>query len=404
MDGAIRLDVSSSTLRYDVDDICGMRIALLAAFPLHEIPTFSEQCLPVGHYATWLPQLARAFAAYRDLDVHWVVVSDSVRAYVQVRELGQEFHILPTTPRGRASSLYRHDLECIHRLLRRLTPDCVHGWGTEDVYGLAAVTCGFRSIVSMQGILSFYALKSKMELRTYFQALIELYVVTRAETVTTESNWGLDILRKRRPFGRTEVVEYGVNPLFFDYTWRPNPLRPRVAFVGGITPRKGIDDLVAAFRDPRLASVELVVAGSGHGRWANALQASAPRNISWLGRREPGEIAQLLAGSWCLALPSRGDTSPNVVKEARVIGLPVITSKHGGQSDYIMHGENGFIIENRDVAGLIHRLERITSNYDLTIKLGSCGHLGARDHFQPDRTASLFHELYTRRHLGPTVR
>jgi hypothetical protein len=44
------------------------------------------------------------------------------------------------------------------------------------------------------------------------------------------------------------------------------------------------------------------------------------------------EMQKQLQGAWCSVLPTRGDTSANSVKEARVIGVPVVASVHGGHA------------------------------------------------------------------------
>lgn len=373
-----------------------MRIAILAAFPLHELSHFGEDYRPTGHYATWLPQLARSFEKFPDLEIHWVIMSDLVQSPMGTVEFGQKFYVLPTGTSGRATSLFREDRSKIQNLLHQIQPDLVHGWGTEDVYGLAAVLSGFPNIVSMQGILSYYAMKNRMPARGYLQSLLELFILWKADLITTESHWGRRVLKRRNPFAKVAVVEYGVQPLFFDVPWTPNASKPRAVFIGTMTPRKGIQDLVEAFRVPSLASFELQVVGGVDGAWAENLRMHAPTNIHWLGRKSVRETAEILSSAWCLALPTRADTSPNVVKEARVIGLPVITSPHGGQSDYIQDGINGFLVENGDVSRLADCLLKIFASLDLTKKLGLGDHVAAREHFRPERTAQLFKQIYSR--------
>jgi len=290
------------------------KIAILAAFPLHKLSSFGEKFRPKGHYATWLPQIAEAWDGQRELEIYWIVMSDLVKERRDVREWGQMFHVLPTSQSGRASTLFRADRKAIHAVLDEIQADLVHGWGSEDVYGLAAVLSGRPNIVSMQGILSYYALKNRMPPRTYLQAILELFILWKAERVTTESEWGRNVVMRRNPFAKVEVVEYGVQKVFFQTTWRPEEKNPFALFVVGISPRKGIQDLVKAFRDPKLSSSELVVIGGGEGDWSENLQKGAPPNIRWLGRKTAEETAQYMEKAWCLVLPTRADTSPNVVK------------------------------------------------------------------------------------------
>jgi glycosyltransferase involved in cell wall biosynthesis len=370
------------------------KIAILAAFPLHHLKGFGKAFQPKGHYATWLPQIAEAWNGQNEVKIHWIVMSELVKERKDVCEWGQMFHVLPTSQSGRSATLFREDRKAIHAVLDEIRADLVHGWGTEDVYGLAAVLSGRPNIVSMQGILSKIVLKSWMHPREYFQAILELYCLRKAQVVTTESEWGAAVVRKRRGIKPVEIVEYGVQKIFFSTHWKPAAENNLTIFVGSIRAGKGIQDLVEAFRDPALSGSELVVVGGVEGEWAEKLQKGAPTNIRWLGRKTAEETAQLMSKAWCLALPTRADTSPNVVKEARVIGLPVITTQNGGQASYVRDGEDGYFVECGDVMGLVEKLRIVLGSLATTEKLGKVGQKRYRELFTAEQTSYVFSDMY----------
>jgi len=370
------------------------KIAVLASFPLHHLDTFGENFRPAGHYATWLPQIAEAWEEQNDFKIHWLVMSELVQKRTDVTQWQQSFHVLPTTSSGRASTLFRADRKAIASILDEIQPDLVHGWGTEDVYGLAAALSKRPNIVSMQGILSFYALKNKMAWRSYLQAAIELFVLWKAHRITTESEWGRQVVKKRNPWAQVAIVEYGVQKVFFETKWSPDEKTPLAIFVGSISPRKGIQDLVAAFSDPRLADYKLAVVGGGEGLWADDLQRSAPRNIRWEGRKTTEKIAELMAEAWCLILPTRADTSPNVVKEARVVGLPVITTRNGGQASYLQDGEDGYFVECGDIEGLVQNIGKVLGCFAKAKEMGDRGKRNCGELFSARRTGEEFLKIY----------
>ena len=370
------------------------KIAILAAFPLHHLKGFGKAFQPKGHYATWLPQIAEAWEGQKEVEIHWVIMSELVQERKDVCQWGQMFHVLPTTQSGRATTLFRADRKKIQEVLNEIKADLVHGWGTEDVYGLAAVLSGRPNIVSMQGILSYYALKNRMPARSYLQAMLELFILWKAEKVTTESEWGRNVVLRRNPFAKVELIEYGVQQVFFQTKWEPEEKTPFALFVGGISPRKGIQDLVGAFRDPKLSDSELLVIGGGEGVWSENLQKSAPPNIRWLGRKTAAETAQFMAKAWCLALPTRADTSPNVVKEARVVGLPVITTRNGGQASYVRDGEDGYFVECGYIKSLVQKLRIVLKSLATTEKLGKVGQQRYRNLFTATQTAHAFGDIY----------
>jgi len=372
------------------------KVAILAAFPLHHLKGLGKAFEPKGHYATWLPQVAEAWDGQSEVEIHWVVMSELVKDRRDVCEWGQMFHILPTSQSGRATTLFRADRRAIGEVLDEIQVDLVHGWGTEDVYGLAAVLSGRPSIVSMQGILSAILLKSWMHPREYFQALLELYCLRKAQVVTTESEWGAAVVRKRRGIKPVEIVEYGVQKVFFSTQWKPVAENNFTIFVGSIRAGKGIQDLVEAFRDPALSGSELLVVGGVEGEWAKKLQKGAPPNIRWLGRKTAEETAQYMAKAWCLVLPTRADTSPNVVKEARVVGLPVITTRHGGQASYVKDGEDGYFVECGEIKGLVQKLRIVLGSLATAAKLGKLGQNKYKEVFAADKTARAFMKIYNK--------
>ena len=367
---------------------------MLCNFPLHTLENSPIRFRQGQHATSWLVDLPEAFSRAQGPEMHWITVSDQVDKKFTFPANGGLFHVLPTSKQGRASSFFLQDRRRIQACLQEVRPDVVHGWGTEDVYALAAVRSGRPNIVSMQGILSKIVLKSWMHPREYFQAILELYCLRKAQVVTTESEWGAAVVRKRRGIKPVEIVEYGVQKTFFSTQWEPAAEKNLTIFVGSIRAGKGIQDLVEAFRDPALSGSELVVVGGVEGEWAEKLQKGAPTNIRWLGRKTAEETAQLMSKAWCLALPTRADTSPNVVKEARVIGLPLITTRNGGQASYVRDGVDGYFVECGDIKGLVQKLRIVLGSLATTEKLGKVGQQRYRDLLTAGQTASRFQSLY----------
>jgi glycosyltransferase involved in cell wall biosynthesis len=156
---------------------------------------------------------------------------------------------------------------------------------------------------------------------------------------------------------------------------------------------KGVDTLLEAFSDPRLRHVDLVVLGTGD---PALTRRPLPPNIRLLGHRPPAEVRQWMAQACCLVHPTRADTSPNCVKEARVIGLPVVTTPNGGQTQYVAHLKSGFIHPAGDVAGLIQGVLAVSESQETSLKMGSTGQAECRAKLTPAATAKRLLEIYRR--------
>ena len=370
------------------------KIAVLADFPLHALLGLM---LPKQnkHYATWLPQIAEAWEKQKKFEIHWVILNSEVDQRVDIKQWNQMFHILPTTKSCRASTLYRKDRIAIGRVLNEIKPDLVHGWGTEEVYSFAAVLSGYPNIISMQGILSHYVFKSLMPLHSYWLAALEIFVLWKTSHITVESEWGRRILEERNPFAQIKVIEYGVSNIFFKTKWKPEKRKPIFIFVGTPIRRKGIQDLISAFKDKSLQKSELWVVGDGDGEWLKKQKRMSSINTKWLGFKSQREVAQLMSKAWAIILPTRADNSPNVIKEARVIGLPVITTNKGGQAGYLNDRKDGYLIAPGNIEQIRNAIRWMIKNYDKNILMGKTGKKTFREGFRAETQAEKILELYS---------
>jgi glycosyltransferase involved in cell wall biosynthesis len=106
------------------------------------------------------------------------------------------------------------------------------------------------------------------------------------------------------------------------------------------------------------------------------------------------QVQQEMSKAWGLVMPSRADTSPNVVKESRVIGLPVVGSPHGGHAEYIAHGKDGLIVESSNADAWFQSINSLAMSYQLCRDMGNYRHEHFRGYFRPEKTAEAFLNLY----------
>ncbi|MEQ1498200.1 MAG: glycosyltransferase family 4 protein [Novosphingobium sp.] len=125
------------------------------------------------------------------------------------------------------------------------------------------------------------------------------------------------------------------------------------AFVGRFVDKKNLIELVDAFALYRAAAGprprRLVLIGSGAEEAAiraRAEQRDVSDVIDFTGFLRAEDVAQLLAGSLALLLPSLEEQWGLVVNEALAFGLPVIASSAVGSTDVLVRTMvNGFVVE-----------------------------------------------------------
>jgi len=369
-----------------------MKIAILAAYPVHLLPGFEGQSSG-GHYATWLPQLSENFEALIQPadEIHWIVMSKLVDKRKAVIFNNQTFHLLPRKKLSLSIvSYFLFERRAIASALNEIGPDVVHGWGTEDVYGPAQADWKGASILSMQGILSHYWKISKGGCLARLLALYEPRTIRRSKVVTSESPWGRDQVKMISSQTRVELVEYGTDKKFFGIERRLSSA-PTFLYVGSLDYRKGTDLLAEAFRDSRLQEVQLLVLGDGQ---MKPVMEECGGNVRVLGRVGPKKVMELLESCWALIHPTRADTSPNSVKEARVAGLAIITTKAGGQTQYVEDGVSGLFFDPEDVESLIEAILSFSADRESAREMGVHGLSSYQEMLQPARTAGEFYALY----------
>lgn len=130
------------------------------------------------------------------------------------------------------------------------------------------------------------------------------------------------------------------------------------AYVGSGYARKGVAPAIRA-----LAAVDsalLLVAGTD--RRERRYRALAERlgvadRVRFLGGQR--DVRPVLHAADGFVLPTLYDPFPNAVLEAMASGLPAITSTTSGASEFIRAGENGFVVDALDEAGLAQAMRAL---------------------------------------------
>jgi glycosyltransferase involved in cell wall biosynthesis len=164
---------------------------------------------------------------------------------------------------------------------------------------------------------------------------------------------------------------YGPRDLFFEVS--PD-YRPTFLALGRFTDIKANYLTLMAFRHvaEQVPEARLVMAGEGEllecCRTLAAVWGLADR-VDFPGAVPHAKNRTLFAQACCFVqhsvTPSYGDAegTPVAILEAQAAGLPVIATRHAGIAEAVVHGETGFLIDERDVRTMAaHMLELISDS------------------------------------------
>jgi colanic acid/amylovoran/stewartan biosynthesis glycosyltransferase WcaL/AmsK/CpsK len=179
----------------------------------------------------------------------------------------------------------------------------------------------------------------------------------------------------------------------------------RIVTVGRLVEKKGVAFGLEAIARVLAAgrAVSYTIVGEG------ALQSELERlidrlgigaHVRMLGRLSHAEVASLLNDAHILLTPSvtaaDGDQEgiPNVLKEAMAMGLPVVGTEHAGIPELVENGVSGYLVPERDVAGLADRLIQLVDRPETWITLGRMGRMRVLAEFDIRTQSQILAALY----------
>ncbi|HEY2878260.1 glycosyltransferase family 4 protein [Nocardioides sp.] len=200
--------------------------------------------------------------------------------------------------------------------------------------------------------------------------------------------------------GRVSLIDNGVDTSRFVPAETDNH-PPRVLYVGLLTPRKGVLDLIEASRLLRDEGVEheLLLLGGMPDEGPEAAEpvlAAAEGVARLLGTRPPEEMPAEYADADVFCLPSWWEAMPLSVLEAMSAGLPVVASDVGDVSRLVTP-ECGAVVPAKDPQRLADALRGLLVDPELRRRQGEASRRRAVEAFSSTATARaidrLFHDV-----------
>jgi glycosyltransferase involved in cell wall biosynthesis len=198
------------------------------------------------------------------------------------------------------------------------------------------------------------------------------------------------------------AVGWGVRPDRVSVLPNPSPLLPKLrprpalrdefgmegptlAFAGRLTAQKALEDALEAVW--RVDGVSLLIAGDGDRRGpleAHVADLALGRRVRFLGSLPRDRIVELFHAADASILSSTWENFPHTVVEALAVGTPVLATSVGGVAEVVRDGENGLLVEPRDVEGMAAAIRRFFGDPELAERLRGAAAASVVD-YAPER-------------------
>ncbi|MCT7985022.1 glycosyltransferase [Laspinema sp. A4] len=210
---------------------------------------------------------------------------------------------------------------------------------------------------------------------------------------------------------RLAVVRSGLEPR--DFTFSP-PRPPadgkiRIATTGRLSEKKGIEYAIRAVAQllPAYPNLTFQIIGDGplKAKLKHLIdELRVKDSVQLLGWKTQPEIQEILANIHLFMAPSvtaaDGDCDApiNVLKEAMAMGLPVISTYHGGIPELVRDGISGYLVPERDTQGLAEKIKFLIEHPELWFQLGQAGRREVENNYNinplNDRLLDIYHQAF----------
>lgn len=225
-----------------------------------------------------------------------------------------------------------------------------------------------------------------------------------ARVVVTGTVWR-DFVAERAPGARITIVPNATHA--DDLPDQQEQGAVTLLFLGRLGARKGVPQLIEALG--RLGAVpgwRAILAGDGDvvGTAARIADLGLRDRVDVPGWVGPEAVADLMARSDILVLPSFDENLPMSVIEGMAAGLAVVATPVGAVEDIIEHGRSGLLVAPGDVEALTSALGRLIADPALRQRLGQAGRAFQREHLEIEGYARRLVRLWREAASRPVCR
>jgi glycosyltransferase involved in cell wall biosynthesis len=298
---------------------------------------------------------------------------------------------------------------------RKIAPDVIHSHWCLPMGFVGAMISRFYGIPLM---ISFPGSDVMMMQNNWLARKLSLWAIARAGRITTNSH---DIQNTLVAYGvprsKIELVIYGVDTdLFHRDTKLGSSLRKELNIsvkakvllcVGRFVPKKGFIYMLMALSQIResFPLVRLIMVGGGPEESAYrslARERGLESHIIWAGIVPTSRLMSFYNACDIFIMPSVREPVDGLnvaVVEAMACGKAVVATEVGGNELAIQHGQNGFLVPEKDEVSLSEKVEFLLRNERINKKFGEASRRLAAENLHWQAIAAQYTDLYAKMKL-----
>jgi glycosyltransferase involved in cell wall biosynthesis len=211
-------------------------------------------------------------------------------------------------------------------------------------------------------------------------------VFHRAVAVTAPTQRAVELLQENG-IEHAEAVSCGIDLDRFEARRAPDAEVPTVLFVGRLDAEKRVDELIRALALLPAAlplNVELVGTGSRGDEWQRlAADLGVGDRVRFSGFVPDDELPAAYERADIFCIPGIAELQSLVTMEAMAAGRPVVAADAMALPHLVRNGDNGWLYQPGDVAGLASRLGMLAADPQLRVRMGAAGRRRVEQHAVP---------------------
>ncbi len=385
---------------------------------LTNIPVKNAGQLFFGKQANgmWMDAALEEYAADKENSLYVMTTGATAQTQCAKDEVAT-YYLLPDKPGYDYRCGKEKNIAAIREVLDQVRPDIIQIWGTENqaamdllaangdrvpvvvyIQGvIASLSRYFQAGIPTKDILLNYTLSDLLfgsgilqQIRRYKkQALQEAQVVSRVKNVIGENLWSRAYYRSIVPDVRFYGCPLHLSKCFARRSWAMSRVTPYSIMCNSSNYSiKGLHMLLKAIRLVKqfYPQTKLYLPGnhpagrrgvksalliSGYCRYVKRLikKLDLEENVVFLPFLTQEQMAEQMERSHVFVVSSAIENHSSSLKEAMLLGVPSIGTYVGGVSEYLRHGENGFLYRFEEPEVLADLIRQIFESPELAQRL-----------------------------------